>query len=66
VFLFCAKWGITVSQTSRKWSARVCLVLALTLISIGWFTMAAFYKQKWRNTPENLSGYEQTQDQNEK
>jgi succinate dehydrogenase / fumarate reductase, cytochrome b subunit len=66
VFLFCAKWGITVSQTSRKWSARVCLVLALTLISIGWFTMAAFYKQKWLNTPENLSGYEQTQDQNEK
>jgi succinate dehydrogenase / fumarate reductase cytochrome b subunit len=66
IFLFCAKWGITVSQTSRKWSARVCLVLALALISIGWFTMAAFYKQKWRNTPENLSGYEQTLDQNEK
>jgi succinate dehydrogenase / fumarate reductase cytochrome b subunit len=66
VFLFCAKWGITVSQTSRKWSARVCLVLALTLISIGCLTMAAFYKPKWRNTPEKLSGYEQTQDQNEK
>jgi succinate dehydrogenase / fumarate reductase, cytochrome b subunit len=66
IFLFCAKWGITVSQTSRKWSARVCLVLALTLISIGCLTMAAFYKPKWRNTPEKLSGYEQTQDQNEK
>jgi succinate dehydrogenase / fumarate reductase, cytochrome b subunit len=66
IFLFCAKWGITVSQTSRKWSARVCLVLALTLISIGCLTMAAFYKQKWQNTPEKLSGYEQTLDQNEK
>jgi succinate dehydrogenase / fumarate reductase, cytochrome b subunit len=66
VFLFCAKWGITVSQTSRKWSARVCLVLALTLISIGCFTMAAFYKQKWSNTPEKLPGYEQMLDQNEK
>ena len=66
IFLFCAKWGITVSQTSRKWSARVCLVLALTLISIGWFTMAAFYKQKWQNTPEKLPGYEQPLDQNEK
>lgn len=54
IFLFCAKWGITVSETSRKWSARVCLVLALTLIAVGWLTMAAFFKPEWRNTPEHL------------
>jgi len=54
IFLFCAKWGITVSETSRKWSARVCLVLALTLIAVGFLTMAAFFKPEWRNTPEHL------------
>ena len=54
IYLFCAKWGITVSERSRKWMGRVCLVLALTLISMGWLTMAAFFKPQWRNTPEHL------------
>lgn len=54
IFLFCAKWGITVSETSRKWSARVCFVIAITLIAIGFVTMAAFFKPQWRNTPEHL------------
>jgi succinate dehydrogenase / fumarate reductase cytochrome b subunit len=66
IFLFCAKWGITVSQTSRKWSARVCLVLALTLISVGCLTMAAFFKPAWRDTPENLPTQQQPIDQSEK
>jgi succinate dehydrogenase / fumarate reductase, cytochrome b subunit len=59
LFLFCAKWGITVSDTSRKWLARVCVVIALTLISIGWVTMTAFFKPQWRNTPEKLPPVEQ-------
>ncbi|HZD94797.1 MAG TPA: succinate dehydrogenase [Candidatus Sulfotelmatobacter sp.] len=54
LYLFCAKWGITVSETSRKWFCRACVVIALTLIGIGWATMAAFFKPEWRNTPEQL------------
>src|SRR5215470_13886815 len=44
LYLFCAKWGITVSEKSRRWFGRACLVLALTLIAVGWVTMAAFFK----------------------
>ena len=63
LFLFCAKWGITVSDSSRKWLARACVVIALTLISIGWVTMAAFFKPQWRNTPEKLPPMEQVVEQ---
>ncbi|HEV7553167.1 MAG TPA: succinate dehydrogenase, partial [Candidatus Angelobacter sp.] len=58
IYLFCAKWGITVSERSRKWSGRVCIVLALTLIVVGWVTMAAFFRPQWRNTPEKLPAQE--------
>jgi succinate dehydrogenase / fumarate reductase cytochrome b subunit len=54
LYLFCAKWGITVSDRSRKWFGRFCIVLALTFIAVGWLTMAAFFRPQWRNTPENL------------
>lgn len=51
IYLFCAKWGIAVSETSRKWVGRVCLVLALTLIAVGMATLSAFFRPKWRNWP---------------
>ena len=54
LYLFCAKWGITVSDRSRLWFGRVCVVIALTFIAVGWLTMAAFFKPQWRNTPEQL------------
>jgi succinate dehydrogenase / fumarate reductase cytochrome b subunit len=54
IYLFCAKWGITVSERSRKWMGRACTALAFTLIIVGWVTMAAFFKPQWRNTPETL------------
>ncbi|HMC31830.1 MAG TPA: succinate dehydrogenase, partial [Candidatus Angelobacter sp.] len=54
LYLFCAKWGITVSDRSRRWFGRACVVVALALISVGWATMAAFFKPEWRNTPEKL------------
>jgi len=54
LYLFCAKWGITVSETSRKWFGRVCVVIALTLIAVGIATMSAFFRPQWKNTPENL------------
>jgi succinate dehydrogenase / fumarate reductase, cytochrome b subunit len=54
IYLFCAKWGITVSERSRKWMGRACTVLALTLIIVGWVTMAAFFRPQWKNTPAEL------------
>jgi succinate dehydrogenase / fumarate reductase, cytochrome b subunit len=54
LYLFCAKWGITVSETSRKWFGRACVVIALTLIAIGMATMSAFFRPQWKNTPAQL------------
>jgi succinate dehydrogenase / fumarate reductase cytochrome b subunit len=54
LYLFCAKWGITVSETSRKWAGRAFTLLALGLIAIGLATMSAFFKPQWKNTPAQL------------
>jgi succinate dehydrogenase / fumarate reductase cytochrome b subunit len=54
LYLFCAKWGITVSETSRKWAGRAFTLLALGLIAVGLATMSAFFKPQWRNTPAQL------------
>src|SRR5215471_13390776 len=66
LYLFCAKWGIAVSERSRKWVGRTCLVLALALIGIGWLTMAAFFKPAWRKTPEKLPERQQTMSEHAK
>jgi succinate dehydrogenase / fumarate reductase, cytochrome b subunit len=54
LYLFCAKWGITVSEKSRKAMGVACTVFALTLITVGMLTMSAFFRPEWRNTPEKL------------
>jgi succinate dehydrogenase / fumarate reductase cytochrome b subunit len=54
LYLFCAKWGITVSETSRKWFGRVCVVIALVFIAVGIATTAAFFRPQWRDTPAQL------------
>ena len=54
LYLFCAKWGITVSDKSRKAMGAVSVVIAVTLIAVGMATMSAFFRPKWRNTPVNL------------
>ncbi|HEY7404141.1 MAG TPA: succinate dehydrogenase [Candidatus Angelobacter sp.] len=59
LYLFCAKWGITVSETSRKWFGRVCVVIALTFIAVGIATLSAFFRPQWKNTPEKLPAIEQ-------
>jgi succinate dehydrogenase / fumarate reductase cytochrome b subunit len=64
LYLFCAKWGITVSETSRKWFGRACVVLALTLVAVGLATMSAFFRPQWRNTPEKLPPQQQTTNEN--
>jgi succinate dehydrogenase / fumarate reductase cytochrome b subunit len=52
--LFCAKWGITVSDRSRKAMAAVSAVIAITFIAVGLTTVAAFFRPEWRDTPAKL------------
>ncbi len=54
LYLFCAKWGITVSERSRKWVGWFCFAIALTFIAIGMATLSAFFRPQWRNTPAQL------------
>ncbi|HET9282890.1 MAG TPA: succinate dehydrogenase [Candidatus Angelobacter sp.] len=44
LFLFCAKWGIAVSEKSRKWVARAGIAIALVFIAVGLLTVRAFFR----------------------
>jgi succinate dehydrogenase / fumarate reductase, cytochrome b subunit len=44
IFLFCAKWGITVSEKSRRRLNWACWALALTLLAVGLTTIGAFFR----------------------
>src|ERR1051326_3437258 len=44
LFLFCAKWGIAVSEKSRKWASRIGIAVALVFIAIGLITVRAFFR----------------------
>lgn len=63
LYLFCAKWGITVSERSRRVFGAVCFVIAITFIAVGLATVSAFFKPQWRNTPATLPPIEQTTQQ---
>jgi succinate dehydrogenase / fumarate reductase cytochrome b subunit len=52
LYLFAAKWGITVSERSRKGFGLVCTGIAITFIAVGLATMGAFFRTQWLNTPE--------------
>jgi succinate dehydrogenase / fumarate reductase cytochrome b subunit len=54
LYLFCAKWGITVSQRSRRAMGVVSTAIAIALIAVGMATLAAFFRPGWRNTPAHL------------
>jgi succinate dehydrogenase / fumarate reductase cytochrome b subunit len=60
LYLFAAKWGITVSERSRRGFGVVCTAIAILFISVGMATLAAFFKLQWNNTPEKLPAVEQT------
>lgn len=55
LYLFCAKWGITVSENSRRRFGAVCTVIAVVFIVVGLATLKAFFNPDWQDTPENLS-----------
>jgi succinate dehydrogenase / fumarate reductase cytochrome b subunit len=44
LFLFCAKWGIAVSEKSRKWASRIGIAIALVFIAVGLLTIRAFFR----------------------
>jgi succinate dehydrogenase / fumarate reductase cytochrome b subunit len=54
LYLFCSKWGITVSDRSRKGMLAFSTLVAVALIAVGFATVAAFFNPQWRNTPEKL------------
>lgn len=54
LYLFCAKWGITVSEKSRRRFGLICWVVAIIFIVVGMTTMRAFFRPQWQNTPETL------------
>ena len=55
LYLFCAKWGITVSEKSRRRFGAICTVIAVVFIVVGLVTLRAFFNPDWQNAPENLS-----------
>jgi succinate dehydrogenase / fumarate reductase cytochrome b subunit len=55
LYLFCAKWGITVSERSRKTMGWVSAAIAVILIAVGIATLWAFFRPEWKNTPEQLT-----------
>jgi succinate dehydrogenase / fumarate reductase, cytochrome b subunit len=51
IYLFCAKWGITVSDKSRRRLGYVCGVVALAFIVVGLTTLGAFFRSGERYNP---------------
>jgi len=54
VWLFAAKWGITVGDRARRRFGVLCAVIAVVMIAIGLVTIRAFFAPQWRNTPMDL------------
>jgi succinate dehydrogenase / fumarate reductase, cytochrome b subunit len=51
IWLFAAKWGLTVGERSRRRFGVVCLGFGILLTSIGLFTMRAFFNPEWKDQP---------------
>ena len=52
LYLFCAKWGITVSNRSRRAMGALSTAIAVALIAVGLATVGAFFNKPWLKTPE--------------
>jgi succinate dehydrogenase / fumarate reductase cytochrome b subunit len=61
VWLFAAKWGITVGDNARKKLGYVCFLLAVVLIGIGLWTIKAFVTTPADQVPRSeTQSYEST------
>jgi succinate dehydrogenase cytochrome b subunit len=49
LYLFAAKWGITVGERARKRFGVVCFAIALLFITVGLLTVRAYFNPQWRN-----------------
>ena len=58
LWLFAAKWGLTVGEKARRKFGYVCLAIALAFIGIGFMTMNAFIHphSDWQQTAVPPSG----------
>lgn len=61
LWLFAAKWGITVGERARKRFGYVCVALAIVLIAIGVVTVRAFYTAPLVPGPTPAQTFESTQ-----
>jgi len=61
VWLFAAKWGITVGERARKRFGYVCTALAIALIAIGLITIRAFVSAPLVPGPSPAQPFESTQ-----
>lgn len=60
VWLFAAKWGITVGDKARKRFGYLCLALAVALIAIGLVTIRAFISAPLAPEPTPVQTFETT------
>jgi succinate dehydrogenase / fumarate reductase cytochrome b subunit len=49
LYLFAAKWGITVGDQARRRFGYVCTAIAVLFIAVGLFTVRAFFRPEWRD-----------------
>jgi len=49
IWLFAAKWGITVGDRARRRFGYVCVLIAVLFIAVGLATIRAFFK--WPRQP---------------
>jgi succinate dehydrogenase / fumarate reductase, cytochrome b subunit len=56
IWLFCAKWGITVGESARRKLGYVCLLIGLAFTGIGLLTIKAFLEppSKWPAEQQKL------------
>jgi succinate dehydrogenase / fumarate reductase cytochrome b subunit len=61
LWLFAAKWGITVGEQARKRFGYLCLGLAIALVAIGLITIRAFLSAPLVPSPSPAQPYESTE-----
>jgi succinate dehydrogenase / fumarate reductase cytochrome b subunit len=61
VWLFAAKWGITVGEQARKRLGYVCLVLAVALVAMGLASIYGFVSHPQVPQPSSVEPVESTQ-----
>ncbi len=43
IWLFCAKWGITVGEKARKKLLIVCMLFFFVMTGVGWMSLRSFF-----------------------